>query len=492
MNPRMLKRVGLLVGVALLSPAASAATLQETYEIAREAYVYAYPIVTMDVSQRQATNVADAASVPMRAPLDQFAHVRSYPRAETRDVVRLNFDTLYSSAWVDLSRGPVVLSVPDMADRYYLLPMLDMWTDVFAVVGSRTTGSKAGHYALVPPGWVGELPAGMLKIVAPTSMIWILGRTQTNGPADYEKVRKVQDSYTLTPLAQWGKAAVPRTAAAPDAAIDNTTPPLRQVNALDGVTVLSRLAGLMAKYPPHANDYPILARLRRIGLEPGKPFDPARLDAQVVDTINTAGRDALAGLRQASLRRAGLEQRNGWASALRTVGTYGTSYEMRARASLIGLGANLPEDAIYPASFTDGDGKPYDGSNRYVLHFEKDGLPPADAFWSITLYDADGFQVPNAINRFALGDRDALKFNADGSLDLYIQHQSPGGDKQANWLPAPKGTFNLALRLYSPRQAMRDGSWAPPPVKRVQEQLAPASAGETPPPEAGGSRPSAS
>lgn len=492
MNTKNLLSVALVAGLSLTSAFASAVSQQQTYDIAREAYVYAYPIVTMDLSRHQATNVADAISVPMRAPLNQFSHVRTYPKAETRDVVRLNFDTLYSSAWVDLSREPVVLSVPDMKDRYYLLPMLDMWTDVFAVVGSRTTGSQAGHYALVAPGWNGTLPGGVEKIVAPTSMIWILGRTQTNGPADYEQVRKIQDNYTLTPLSQWGKPAMPRVASVVDASIDSTTAPLKQVNALDGVTVLSRLATLMAAYPPHGNDYPILARMRKIGLEPGKAFDPATLDAQTVDTINAAGRDALAGLRQASLKRAGLEQKNGWASALRTVGTYGTSYEMRARGTLLGLGANLPEDAIYPTTFTDADGQPYNGSNNYVLHFAKDGLPPADAFWSITLYDADGFQVPNTINRFALGDRDTLKFNPDGSLDLYVQNVSPGADKQANWLPAPKDSFNLVMRIYSPRREMRDGSWGAPPVKRVGQATPPASVSEHQPPESGGTRPAAS
>src|SRR5262245_39959797 len=175
---------------------------QQAHEIARDAYVFAYPIVTMDVSMRQSTNVPDAKTIPLRAPINQFAHARTYPRAENRDVVRYNFDTLYSFVWLDLSREPFVLSVPDTNGRYYLLPMLDLWTEVFSVVGSRTTGTKAGTFALVGPGWNGTLPDGVTKIAAPTSTIWILGRTQTNGPADYENVHKVQDGYKLTPLSQ--------------------------------------------------------------------------------------------------------------------------------------------------------------------------------------------------------------------------------------------------------------------------------------------------
>src|SRR5262245_11043275 len=184
---------------------------QQAYEIARDAYVFAYPIVTMDVSMRQSTNVPNANTTPLRAPVNQFAHARTYPRAEDRDVVRYNFDTLYSPAWLDLARAPIVLSVPDTGGRYYLLPMLDMWTDVFSVVGSRTTGTKAGNFALAAPGWSGTLPDGMIKIVAPTPTIWMLGRTQTNGPSDYENVHKVQDGYKLTPLSQWGKNNAPPT-----------------------------------------------------------------------------------------------------------------------------------------------------------------------------------------------------------------------------------------------------------------------------------------
>src|SRR5262245_41116119 len=275
--------------LALGAPvSAQSVSEQEAHNVARDAYIYAYPIVTMDVSMRQSTNVPNANTTPLRAPVNQFAHARTYPRAEDRDVVRYNFDTLYSPVWLDLAREPIVLSVPDTGGRYYLLPMLDMWTDVFAVVGSRTTGTKVGNFALVAPGWNGTLPDGMTKIVAPTPTIWILGRTQTNGPADYENVHKVQDGYKLTPLSQWGKGYTPPANPPTDAAVDNKTPPLVQVNRMDGVAVLGRLAELMAKQPPHANDYPILFRMRQIGFEPGKPFDAAKLDPALVKTINAA------------------------------------------------------------------------------------------------------------------------------------------------------------------------------------------------------------
>lgn len=451
---------------ATLPGSAQSVSGQEAYDIARDAYVFAYPIVTMDVSMRQSTNVPDAKAIPLRAPINQFAHARTYPHAEDRDVVRYNFDTLYSPAWLDLAPEPVVLSVPDTAGRYYLLPMLDMWTDVFSVVGSRTTGTKAGNFLLTAPDWSGAVPDGMILITAPTATIWILGRTQTNGPADYENVHKVQDGYRLTPLSQWGKAYTPPTGVPTDPAVDNKTSPVVQVNKMDGVALLGRLAQLMAKNPPHPNDYPILFRMRQIGLEPGKAFDAATLDPALVKTINSAAADALKDLEQSGKSGAGIGLHvNGWFYQTSTVGTYGTAYKLRGMGTLIGLGVNLPEDAVYPASFVDGDGKPYSGVNRYVLHFDKGQLPPAGAFWSVTLYDRDGFQAANGLNRFALGDRDKLTFNADGSLDIYVQNETPGPDKEANWLPAPKGEFNLAMRLYSPKRAALDGSWTPPPVR---------------------------
>lgn len=454
---------------AMSVSAADAGEQEESCEIARDAYVYAYPIVTMDVSMRQSTNVPDAKTIPLRAPVNQFAHARTYPRAEDRDVVRYNFDTLYSPAWLDLTSGPIVLSVPDTAGRYYLLPMLDMWTDVFCVVGSRTTGTKAGNFALVPPGWSGTLPDGLTKIAAPTPVVWILGRTQTNGPADYGNVHKVQDGYKLTPLSQWGQSYTAPAAVPTDPAIDNKTPPLVQVNKMDGVALLSRFAELAAKHPPHPNDYPMLFRMRRIGLEPGKPFDAAKLDPALVKTINATAREALEDLEKSGKSGAGIGLHvNGWFYQTSTVGTYGTAYKLRAMGTLIGLGVNLPEDAVYPASFTDGEGKPYSGASRYVLHFEKGKLPPATAFWSVTLYDKDGFQSPNALNRFALGDRDKLNFNADGSLDLLIQNESPGAEREPNWLPAPSGDFNLAMRLYSPKRAALESTWQPPAVKRMK------------------------
>ncbi|WP_371366665.1 DUF1254 domain-containing protein [Pseudomonas sp. QL9] len=462
-----LAMVPLASALANATPAASQAEQTDEFRaLVHDAYQYAYPLVLMDITRQQMTNVPDASSVPQRAPINQFAHYRAYPDAHSRDVVRLNFDTLYSMAWVDVGKEPMILSLPDTDERYYLMPMLDMWTDVFAVPGSRTTGNKAGNFALASADWKGELPKGVELIRTPTPVFWILGRTQANGPADYDSVRKLQDQYRLVPLSQWGHDYKPPAHLPVDPTVDNVTPPLRQINQMTGTEVLTRFARLLKQYPPHATDYPILQRMRRLGLEPGKDFDPAALGAEQRKLIDTASKEAQLDLIQA-IRSGSIGTRlNGW-NWSDSLGSYGTQYRKRALVALGGLGANLPEDAIYPNAFTDADGKPFSGGNAYVLRFDKGQLPPVGAFWSLTLYDKEGFQVANPLDRFALGSHDALKPGADGSLEIRIQHTSPGKDLESNWLPAPSGDFQVMLRLYSPKPAVTNGQWLPPAIRKI-------------------------
>ena len=360
----------------------------------------------------------------------------------------------------------MIVSVPDTNGRYYLLPMLDMWSDVFAVPGKRTSGTTAASFAVVPPGWQGQLPKGVEMIQSPTAFVWIVGRTQTNGTADYEAVHKVQDGYRLTPLSQWGKAPVPVTLKI-DPAVDMKTPPMDQVNKMPAREYFSDAAELMKVNPPHSTDWSMVARFKRIGIEPGKSFAWESLDPSVQDALTRAAADGLKAMYAKAPSMARVV--NGWQMNTDTMGVYGNYYLKRAIVALVGLGANQTDDAIYPLNFSDSDGQPLRGENQYVLHFSTDELPPANAFWSLTMYDEAGFQVPNPINRFAIGDRDKLKFNSDGSLDLYIQHDSPGTDKDSNWLPSPSsGVLGITLRLYAPRSAALYGRWAPPAVRRVQ------------------------
>ncbi len=449
------------VGWTPSQAAAGKVSEQEAREIAVEAYIYLYPLVSMDVTRKVVTNL-EAGKKQAYGPANTFSHIRSFPPADFREVVRPNFDTLYSAAWLDLTKGPVVVSTPDTAGRYFLLPMLDMWSDVFAVPGKRTSGTTAQHYALVPPGWTGKLPAGVDRIDAPTSYVWIIGRTQTNGPADYAAVHKVQDGYKITPLSQWGKQAAPAKAVI-DPTVDMKTEPLRQVNEMPAQKYFTYGMALTKLNPPHATDWSQLARMKRLGLEPGKPFDWAKADPVVRAALEAAPAEGLK-VMQAKIPTLA-RVTNGWQMNTDTMGVYGDFYLKRAIVALVGLGANQPEDAIYPVAVADVNGKPLDGASKYVLHFTKEQLPPVNAFWSVTMYDAEGFQVANALNRFAIGDRDPLKYNADGSLDIYIQSASPGAAKESNWLPAPaSGPLGVTMRLYGPKAAALDGRWAPPPV----------------------------
>lgn len=445
--------------------AAATADPHELRELATEAYIYFYPLVSMEVTRRLATNLP-AGTKPGFGPANRFSHMRAFPEADFRDVVRPNFDTLYSSCWLDLRQGPLVISAPDTNGRFYLLPMLDMWSDVIAAPGKRTSGTDAFQAVITPPGWSGETPAGMPRIVATTSFLWLIGRTQTNGPTDYAAVHAIQDSYGITPLSEWGKPAAPAPAHVPDASVDMKTPPLEQVNRMTGAQYFAYAAEAMKLNPPHASDWSQLERIRRLGIEPGKGFDATALGADIRAAIDHGASDGLKHMyaKLPTLARVV----DGWQMNTDTMGVYGNYYVKRAIVAMVGLGANQPEDAIYPLCIADAEGKPLVGEQRYVLHFPKDRLPPVNAFWSVTMYDEAGFQVANQLNRFAIGDRDPLAFNADGSLDILIQHADPGADKRANWLPAPaKGRLGLTMRLYAPKPEAMDGRWNPPSVKPV-------------------------
>lgn len=443
---------------------AAAQSPDETYQIGMEAYVYFYPLVTMDLTRRQMTNI-EAGKMAGRGPMNTFAHTRAFPTADFKEVVRPNFDTLYSVAWLDLTKEPMIVSVPDTGGRYYLLSMLDMWSDVFAVPGKRTSGTTAASFAVVPVGWKGNLPDGVAMIQSPTPYVWIIERTQTNGPSDYDAVHKIQDGFRITPYSRWGKTPVAVVFKA-DPAVDMKTPPLEQVNKMPAKAYFSYAAELMKLHPPHLSDWSMVARLKRVGLEPGKSFDWDSLNPAVQDALTRA---SVAGLKAMYAKLPTIAPIiNGWQMNTDTMGVYGNYYFKRAIIAMVGLGANQPDDAIYPLNFGDEDGRPVRGENRYVLHFDKAQLPPVEAFWSLTMYDANGSQVANALNRFALGDRDKLSFNSDGSLDLYIQHENPGPDKQSNWLPSPaNGTLSITLRLYAPKASALYGRWIPPAVQLV-------------------------
>ncbi len=353
--------IGLSVLPMTTAPRAESISPDEAHAIAVDAYTYFYPLVTMDVTRLQLTN---GEAGELIGPMNTFVNVKTFPSAETRAVVRPNFDTLYSSGWLDLTSGPVIVSAADTGGRFYLLPMLDMWSDVFASPGSRTTGTRAANFLLAAPGWISsaELPSGVQRINAPTPYVWIIGRTKTDGPADYEAVHKIQAGYTITPLSEWGKTPTPVVAKI-DPSVDMKTPPKTQVDTMPASTYFAYAAELLKLHPPHITDQPILARMQRIGISSGKSFDLSGLDPAVQKAIESAPADAqkLMEWKVATLARVA----NGWSMNTDTMGVYGNYYLKRAIVAQVGLGANLPEDAIYPLNLGDESGKPLDGANKY-------------------------------------------------------------------------------------------------------------------------------
>ncbi len=355
---------------------------KEALELATDAYIYGYPLVTMEYTRRVMTNVAEPKD--NHAPMGQFYLSRTYPTAEFRDVTAPNADTLYSFAWLDLTKDAYVLSLPDQDDRYYLMPMLDAWTNVFEVPGTRTTGTKAQVYAITGPGWKGELPKGVKEVKSPTSMVWILGRTYCTGTKeDYKKVHELQAEYKIVPLSAYGKEYTPPKGEVDDK-IDMKTPVRSQVNALKGSEFFALLAKLMKDNPPVAADAPMVEKLKKLGIVPGSDFDLGAIPPVVKTALESASVPGLKAI-EAHLKKAG-KYVNGWAYPS-PAGVYGTEYLQRATVTFFGLGCNRTKDAVYPTSEENADGKPYDGANKYTLTFAKGELPPVNGFWSLRIGD---------------------------------------------------------------------------------------------------------
>ncbi|MBZ5610963.1 MAG: DUF1254 domain-containing protein [Acidobacteriia bacterium] len=450
-----------LVQIAAGQSQQPAPSPSEIREIASQAYTFAYPLVLMEYTRR--STLAQASQLGA-ASTNEFTHAAAFPDDKFRRVIRPNADTLYSASWLDLSKEPVLLHVADTHGRYYLMQFLDAWTETFSVPGKRTTGTGDEWFAVVGPGWRGTLPARAQRIDSPTNMVWLIGRTQTNNASDYANVHAIQKGFVLMPLSLYPDGPRPTGPRPPASPAAEPVPPPVQVERLNPVEFFRTFADLLAKNPPHAADAPMLRQLARIGIAPGKPFHPEALGADGLKALEAGAQAASAHLLDPLSASNGRPMQNGWADTGGTVGKYGANYAARAAIARFGLGALPSEDAIYVTCKQDANGKPLDGSHPYRMHFSKAQVPPVRAFWSLTMYGEDGYFAANPIHRFAIGDRDPLKFNPDGSLDLYIQHDSPSPDRASNWLPAPAGKFNLILRLYWPKDEVLNGRWTAPPV----------------------------
>ena len=375
-------------------------------------------------------------------------------------VVAPNVDTLYSIAVIDLRSGPAVLTVPAIHDRYYTYQFLDMYTESFAYVGTRATAGAAGSWVVTPPGWSGAVPVGDHLIRATTPLVFLLGRFLVAGASDLPAVRRVMAQVRLVPLAS---SAAPAGVATGRAAPLGAPPGTPQSVPGAGAAFFDELgAALAVNPPPTAADRAALARFAPLGVGPGRRPGAA----------STRGRRAVLaeGVGDGAKRVAGAvgttgQDVNGWQTRRGQLGRYGDDFLLRAVVAQSGWGANVPEEAVYVGSVRDAHNDLYSGSHGYVVHFAAGSLPPAKAFWSLTVYGLDGFLVANPAGRYAIGDRTpGLQTNKDGSLDFYLRHDSPAGH-QANWLPTPAGGFRLLMRIYLPEPSVLDGTYKLPPVE---------------------------
>jgi len=438
-------------------------TPAEARAIAQDAYVFGLPPVYITLNQDMMTNVPKPEGA--QAPFNQFAHFREFPDPSYRIVVAWNVDTLYSIGNLDLTAEPLVLSIPETGDRWWLMQILNAWNDVPAAPGTRTVGSKGGHFALCGPNFKGKLPEGVKELRVDTSLCSLGGRTYTADKADYEAVHKIQDRYKLTPLSKWGTEYTPPATVPVKSGVDTKTPITAQVFKMSAEQYFGRLCELLVNNPAREADAPMMTKLAKLGIKPGAKF---KMDAFDVDTRKAIEEGVAAGQKSVLDEESKMGKIvNGWAITPET-GRYGTKYLYRAAQTYFAVGANLPEDAVYPNCTRDSDGKMLTGDNKYVLHFTKEQIPPVLNFWSLTMYDKDGYLIDNPIKRHAVGDRGKFTFGADGSLTVYLQSESPGKDKEENWLPCPKGPFKLILRLYGPKKEVLDGNWQPPAVTRAR------------------------
>ena len=448
-----------LVLVAVIT--AMLLVMKDKIMLGAEAYLYGYPLVMMETTRIQ--------SAKYIGPENQLRMVRQFPNAQFKEVVRPNVDTLYTTAFISMKEGPWAFEMPANNKRYELMPFMDAWTNVFASPGTRTSGNQGGTYLLAGPEWNGQVPKGMTLLKSPTDMVWLIGRTQTNGTADFATVHELQNRLRLSKWPQPPDSLSASTDSKRDAqpswqvSTEPSLTPVAQMKALNTTEFFNRLMKLMVSNPPSPEDAPLLARLAQLEIKPGQAVHLSGSNAlsfslgrwianqRVMKALNTKAQDG------------------SWSYPPSNLGRYGTDYNTRAAVAMVGLGANLPEDAMYPNTVLDHQGQALNGKHRYRLHFAANALPPVKAFWSITAYGADEFLIDNPLQRFAIGDRDPLVFNADGSLDLWGQATPPSQkEAAANWLPVQMGApFLLNARLYWPEDKALNGQWKMPVVERL-------------------------
>ena len=435
---------------------------QDAKQIAEQAYIFAFSMLENYKTMYAFSVNKDLPS--FRGPFNQFAHMRQLLGPEFTEVVGPNNDTLYSTAWLDLGTEPIVLSMPDIPNnRYYVIQIIDMYTFNVEYIGARTTGYQAAKYLFVGPGWDGPIPQGIDGVRRTEGrFLFLLARTAVSGIADVPVVNALQDQYTLTPLSAYLSQPAPEPAPAP------AFPPYNPEKAAS-IEFIGYFNFLLGQLDPGPDERPLLKKWAQIGVQPGGAFDAEALAPDIREAVAQGVAAAHEKIKVESLKVG--RNVNNWTLIGEGFGyrsMVGGKDLIRAAANRVGLYGNNPEEAYNFGAAKDADGEPLDASrHNYVIHFQTP--PPVKAFWSVTMYKLPTpLFVANPIKRYSIGDRTpGFEPNADGSLTIYLQHASPGPEKEANWLPAPDGLFSLSLRIYWPTQDILDGKWEPSAIKKA-------------------------
>jgi hypothetical protein len=433
--------------------------------IATLAYIWGFPLVTMERQFNFVTNPNVPPGIG-RGPSNAISCATALANASFTDVVTPNSDTLYCQSQFDLRKEPVVIVVPPINDRYYSFEFLDAYTNDYTYLGQRASGGNGGTYLMAGPDWNGQVPEGMTKIWTPTNLAWLITRTLAKGPADVPNVIAIQDKIVVKPLSEFQANTTSSTAPKTEVNASKEIPigPQPTLIAPTGIKIFDEISAAMDGNPLNPPDPVLVTKLASIGIGPGKvPSTEAN------DTIKTALQNGITEgqkLIDAKVAKFGTLV-NGWLSNAQP-GVYGTDYLFRAATTQFGLGANIGQEAFYPSTFTDSEGKPLSGNSSYLIHFDPGQTPPVHGFWSVSMYNDKNLFIDNPINRYNIGKyTEGLKNNTDGSLDIFIQNKNPGPDKESNWLPSPEGSFNMVLRLYLPQPQALNGTWQLPLVQQV-------------------------
>ncbi|MBB3699443.1 DUF1214 domain-containing protein [Flammeovirga yaeyamensis] len=437
---------------------------KEARLLSKEAFEFGFPAVFIE--NQFYVNSYVTKPEGLKAPINQFAHSREFVDASNRQYVGNNVDVLASLASIDLSEEALVITIPEMGDRFWLMQLINTWNEVPAVPSSRTHGGEPRTFLVAGPKWEGNVPDNMELLRANTETTLIVLRLYCSGKEEYKEVNAIQDQIKITPLNQWGKNYEAPSHVALKENFDGNRDVDEIVMSLTPEEFFNALNKILVNNPPYEEDQPFMEKISKLGIIPGEEFNYNNYSEEVKEAITFGVADAKHAIAQ-RVKNLG-QLKNNWILTY-DMGRFGTDYNYRAAWSLIGVGGNLLEDAFYPTTIIDEDGEMFD-TNKYAykITFTKEELPPVASFWSLTMYDIQSYLVDNELNKYTVGDRSNLTYNEDGSLTIYMQKDRPTEDKVTNWLPAPIGPFRIALRLYTPKEQVVNGSWIPPVVQKIK------------------------